>query len=109
MYQGVANGDPPSPQPSPKNNNNGICCDNGSGYPNCSLDKGGNTVKKEACLNLGGKCDWNSGSTACPDSKEKGSCNPTPGSQRTDCNNMTTKQQCTDIGGCNWVKATNTQ
>ncbi len=75
----------PTPKPSSNNNNNGICCDNGSGYPNCSLDKGGNNVKKEECLNLAGKCDWKSGSTTCPDSKLKGSCNPTIDSQRTDC------------------------
>ena len=93
----------PSPKPSPNNNNNGICCDNGSGYPNCSLDTSGNTVKKEECLKLEDKCDWKPGSTACPDSKLKGSCNPTPGSQK-NCNLMTTKEQCTNIDGCNWVQ-----
>ena len=37
----------------------GVCCDNGTGYPNCNLDTSGMVVTKDECLNsLQGKCDW---------------------------------------------------
>lgn len=44
----------------------GVCCDNGSGYPNCELDTSGSVVSKDECDNLQGKCQWLSGISTCP-------------------------------------------
>ena len=55
MYQGVANGDPPSPQPSPKKDDNG--CIGDSQY-NCGGYKNKKDCNEAGPSDVPGGCKW---------------------------------------------------